>query len=169
MRIPHRTAFAAIFLACAGLIGTGMYLQHVLGLEPCPMCILQRYAFAAIGIVALVAAIHGPGAIAPKVYSALVVLLAMGGGGTSLRHSYLQRFPSDTQSCGTDLEFLINNFSLAQAFPRIFAGTGECSKVQWRMLGLSIPEWAFVWFLIFAALALWLAFRKDRDRPHFRQ
>lgn len=167
MRIPPRAAFAAIFLACAGLIGTAMYMQQELGLEPCPMCILQRYAFAAIGIVALVAAIHGPGTIATRLYAGLVVLLAMAGGGTSLRHSYLQRFPSDTQSCGADLEFLVNNFSLAQAFPKIFAGTGECSKVQWRMLGLSIPEWAFVWFLLLAAFALWLALRKTGVRPRF--
>jgi disulfide bond formation protein DsbB len=169
MRLSNRAAFAAVFIACAVLIGIAMYMQESLGLEPCPMCILQRYAFAAIGLVALVAAIHGPGAAATRAYSGLVVLLAMAGGGTSLRHSYLQRFPSDTQSCGADLEFLVNNFPLAQAFPRIFAGTGECAKVQWRMLGLSIPEWAFVWFLLFALFALWLAIRKRADRPYFRR
>jgi protein dithiol:quinone oxidoreductase len=167
MRLTNRAAFAAMFLLCAVLIGVAMYMQEELGLEPCPMCILQRYAFIAIGIVALVAAIHGPGAAATKVYSALVVLLALAGGGTSMRHSYLQRFPSDTQSCGADLEFLVNNFSLAQAFPKIFAGTGECAKVQWRMLGLSIPEWAFVWFLVLAVLAIWLAIRKPSARPLF--
>ena len=167
MRLPNRAAFAAVFLACAGLIGIAMYMQQELGLEPCPMCILQRYAFAAIGLVALAAAIHGPGVVATRVYAALVVLFAIAGGATSMRHSYLQRFPSDSQSCGADLEFLVNNFSLAQAFPKIFAGTGECAKVQWRMLGLSIPEWAFVWFLLLAAFALWLALRKAVSRPRF--
>ena len=167
MRLSPRTAFAAVFLSCAGLIGVGLYIQGVLGLEPCPMCILQRYAFVSIGVVALVAAIHGPGPIATRLYSGLVILFAIVGGGTSLRHSYLQRFPDESQSCGADLEFLVNNFPLSQAFPKIFAGTGECSKVQWSMLGLSIPEWAFVWFVIFAALALWLALRKTGDRPRF--
>ena len=168
MRLSNRAAFAAIFLACAALIGIAMYMQEQLGLEPCPMCILQRYAFMALGLVALVAAIHGPGVAATKAYSGLVLVFAIAGAGTSMRHSYLQRFPSDTQSCGADLEFLVNNFSLAQAFPKIFAGTGECAKVQWRMLGLSIPEWAFVWFVLFAAVAVWLAVRKSGSRPHFR-
>jgi protein dithiol:quinone oxidoreductase len=167
MRPSPRLVFAAVFLACAALIGTGIYMQEELGLEPCPMCILQRYAFVAIGLVALAAAIQGPGIIATRVYSGLVIVFAIVGGGTSLRHSYLQRFPNDSQSCGADLEFLVNNFPLSQAFPKIFAGTGECAKVQWSMLGLSIPEWAFVWFAIFAALAIWLAIRKTGDRPRF--
>jgi disulfide bond formation protein DsbB len=133
-------------------------MQEHLGLEPCPMCILQRYAFFAIGIVALVAAIHGPRGLALKVYGALVILFAVAGGGVAIRHSYLQHFPPGSETCGTDLDFLLDTFSLSQALPKIFAGTGSCSKVDWKMLGLSIPEWALVWYLIFAALALWIAF-----------
>ncbi|QJR15818.1 disulfide bond formation protein B [Usitatibacter palustris] len=160
MRLPSRAVFAAVFVACAGLIGLAMYMQHELGLEPCPMCILQRYAFMAVALVALVAAIHGPGKLGVRIYGGLALLFALAGAGTSIRHSYLQRFPDGSLSCGADLDFLINNFSLAQALPKMFAGTGECSKVQWRMLGLSIPEWALVWYLIFAVVAIWLIVRK---------
>jgi disulfide bond formation protein DsbB len=70
----------------------------------------------------------------------------------------MQRFPDPIGSCGVELEFLVNNFPLAQALPKIFAGTGECAKVQWRLLGLSIPEWALVWYLVFIAIAIWVAF-----------
>ena len=122
------------------------------------MCILQRLAFAAVGAVALVGAIHGPRAMAAKVYTGVLVLFAMAGAGTSMRHSFLQRFPNPSSSCGAELEFLIENFPLSQALPKIFAGTGECSKVQWRFLALSIPEWALVWFVILAAAAVWIAF-----------
>ena len=80
-----------------------------------------------------------------------------------MRHSYLQHFPPAMESCGTDLEFLLNTLPLTQALPKIFAGTGSCSKVDWKMLGLSIPEWALVWFVIFGAAALWVAFRKHRE------
>lgn len=153
-----RLAFAAIFAACAALIGIALYMQEEMGLEPCPMCILQRYAFAAIGIAALIGSIHGPRGAMLKVYAALVVLFAMAGGGVALRQSYVQHFPPATAACGTDLEFLVNAFPISQALPKIFAGTGDCSVVHWRMLGLSIPEWAFVWFLLFAATAAWLAF-----------
>src|SRR5438552_2257506 len=140
MRISPRLVFAAIFVACAGLLALAVFLQEQKGLEPCPMCILQRYAFIAIGAVALVGAIHGPRNVALKVYGALIVLVAIAGGGVSLRHSWLQHFPPATESCGTDLEFLVNTFPLSQALPKIFAGTGSCSKIDWTMLGLSIPE-----------------------------
>src|SRR5207237_2620459 len=93
MRNRIRLVFVAIFLACAMLIGIALYMQEQEGLEPCPMCILQRYAFVAIGAVALVAAIHGPQGMPLRAYSALVVLLAIAGGGVSARHSYLQHFP----------------------------------------------------------------------------
>jgi disulfide bond formation protein DsbB len=161
MRPTPRIIFAAIFVACAALIGYALFLQEREGLDPCPMCILQRYAVIAIGIVALVAAIHGPQRLALKVYGALIALLAIAGGGVSIRHSYLQHFPPKMESCGTDLDFLISNLPLSQALPKIFAGTGSCSKVDWTFLGLSIPEWTLVWFVIFAATAVWTAFIRE--------
>ena len=164
MRPTPRIVFAAIFLACAALIAFALFLQEREGLEPCPMCVLQRYAFVAVGLVALAAAIHGPRGAALKAYGVLVALLAMTGGGIAARHSWLQHFPPQTESCGTDLEFLVNTFPISQALPKIFAGTGSCSKVDWKMLGLSIPEWALVWFAIFAVAALWTAVA-NRNRP----
>lgn len=161
MRPTPRIVFTAIFVIAAGLIATAiLYFQQRLGLEPCPMCILSRYAFIALGLVALVAALHGPRGMALKVYGVLVALFAAAGIGISARHSYLQHFPPATESCGTDLEFLLETLPLTQAFPRIFAGTGSCSAVDWRLLGLSIPEWALVWFALFGAAALWISFRR---------
>ena len=167
-RLSPRAVFAAVFVACAGLIAYAIYLQEQEGLDPCPMCILSRYIFIAIGTVALVAAIHGPGRTGLKLYSSLIVLLAFAGIGVSARHSYLQHFPPKIESCGTDLEFLLNAFPLSQALPKIFAGSGSCSSVHWKLLGLSLPEWAGVWFLVFAALAIWVAFfRKNRGQATF--
>jgi disulfide bond formation protein DsbB len=158
MRTKVRIAFAAIAAACAAMLGFAIYyLQEEVGLEPCPMCILQRVAMMAIGATALVAAIHGPRGWGTRVYSGFIVLFAVAGGAVAMRHSYLQHFPPKFESCGTDLEFLLGNFPLVQALPKIFAGTGSCSKVDWKFLGLSIPEWTLVWFVIFAATAIWAA------------
>jgi disulfide bond formation protein DsbB len=80
-----------------------------------------------------------------------------------VRQSLLQRFPApEPAKCmAGDLDYLLGNLPLAQALPRIFAGTGDCAKVEWSLLGLSIAEWALVWFLLFVATAAWLAiFRK---------
>ena len=163
MQITPRIVFAAIVVGAASLIGTGIYyFQEQLGLEPCPMCILSRFCFIAIGVVALAAAIHGPKNLALKVYGALVALFAVAGVGVSIRHSYLQHFPPKMETCGTDLEFMLNTLPLTQALPKIFAGTGSCSAVDWKFVGLSIPEWALVWFLAFGAAALWTAFRKPQ-------
>ena len=150
--------FIAIAVACAAMMAYGIYyLQEELGLEPCPMCILQRYALIAIGVTALVAAIHGPRAWGLKVYAGLIALFAIAGGGVAMRHSYLQHFPPKVETCGSDLGFLMGNFPLSQALPKIFAGTGSCSKVDWKFLGLSIPEWTLVCLVAFAAAALWAA------------
>ncbi len=163
MKITPRIAFGFIFLVCAGLILNAIfYFQDYLGLDPCPMCVLSRYVFITIGVISLAAAIHGPRGLALKVYATLVALLALGGLGVSIRHSYLQHFPPKVESCGTDLEFLLNAFPISQALPKIFAGTGSCSAVKWKLLGLSIPEWAGVWYVIFIALALWIAFIRER-------
>ena len=165
MRVPSRAVFAATFVLCAAFLGVAIfYFQAVLGLEPCPMCILSRVCFMAIGAIALVGAIHGPGrgprGRAPRVYAALIALFALAGLGVSLRHSYLQHFPPAVESCGADLEFMLNALPLAQALPKIFAGTGSCSETQWSFIGLTIPEWAGVWFVVFGAAALWSAFRR---------
>jgi disulfide bond formation protein DsbB len=164
MRLSPRIVFAAIFVICVALTATAIfYMQEYLGLDPCPMCILQRYAFFAIALVALVAAIHGPERTPLKVYTALVIFFALAGGGVAVWHSYLQHFPPERETCGSDLDFLLSNFPLSQALPKIFAGGGSCSKVSWKMLGLSIPEWALVWFVIFALVSAWVGFfRKPR-------
>lgn len=158
MKITPRIVFAAIFVVCASLIAFGLYLQEQEGLDPCPMCILQRYAFITLGIVALVAAIHGPQRLTLKVYGGLVALIAIAGGGVAIRHSWVQHFPPKVETCGADLDFIVSSFPLSKALPKIFQGTGSCSTVDWTMMGLSIPEWALVWFAAFLVAGVWIAF-----------
>lgn len=161
-RVGPRAVFILVFLACAGLLGTALYLQEQKGLDPCPMCILQRYAFVAIGLTALVAALHGPRGVALKVYALVVVAFTLVGGGTAMRQSWLQHHPPKSESCGTDLEFLLENFPLSQALPKIFAGSGDCALVTWRFLGLSIAEWALAWFVLITLAVVWAAFFRKR-------
>lgn len=165
MPMKIRIVLALIPVICASLLAYGIYyLQEELGLEPCPMCILQRYALILIGATALVAAIHGPRDWGLKVYSGLIVLLAVAGGGVSMRHSYLQHFPPKAETCGSDLGFIVGHFPLTQALPKIFAGTGSCSAIDWKFLGLTIPEWTLVWFAIFAAAAIWAVLASRRPK-----
>jgi disulfide bond formation protein DsbB len=154
MMLRPRLVYGAMFAVCAGLIGFAMYLQHDLGLEPCPMCILQRYAFILIGLIALAAAVHDPQRAGRWIYSVLLVLIGGAGAGVAARHAWLERNPPKIFDCGADLGYMMDSFPLTEALPMIFRGTGDCTKVLWRFLGLSIAEWALVWFFIFTAAAI---------------
>lgn len=159
--------FAALFVLCAAFIAYALYLQHGDGLEPCPMCILQRYAFIAIGIIALAGALHNPGGRGTRMYAALVGLAALAGGGIAARQSWLQHNPPPLADCGPGLDFMIESFPLSQALPMIFRGSGDCSKVDWTFLGLSIAEWALIWFVVFfvTAILIWRASGARRRTP----
>lgn len=167
MNLSPRQIYLGIFIVCAGLIGFGLFLQHAQGLEPCPMCILQRYAFVLTGVIALVAALHNPQVIGRWTYSILILLATGFGGGVAIRHVYLEHNPPQIFDCGADLGFMMESFPLAEALPMIFRGTGDCSKVLWRFLGLSIAEWALIWFAIFIVAAIIAAVMKPPRRSMF--
>jgi len=152
-----RLIYLAVLLACAALMAFGLYLQHAEGLEPCPLCILQRYAFVVSGVIALVAALHAPGRIGAWIYGILLVLAAGTGAGIAGRQTWLQHNPPKVLDCGPDLAYMIDSFPLGEVLPKIFKGEGDCAKVVWKFLGLSIPEWALLWFIaiiVAAALAV---------------
>ncbi|MEJ8821324.1 disulfide bond formation protein B [Variovorax humicola] len=154
-----RRAFALICIACIGMLAFGMYLQHVVGLEPCPMCVVQRYALVLVAVFAAVAAATGRKAL--QVPAALLALLAaVGGGFTAARQSWLQWHPPEFISCGRDIYGMIETFPLQRALPMIFKGSGDCSKVDWTFLGLSIANWSFVAFGVFGLLLIVLMVRR---------
>lgn len=162
--LKPRLVFVAIFLGCAGLLLFGLYLQHALDLEPCPMCILQRYAFLAIGLIAGVAALQAPARAGTGIYAVIIALAATAGGGVAAWQTWLQHNPPQLADCGPGLEFMVESFPLTEALPMIFRGSGDCSKVQWSWLGLSIAEWSLVAFSGIFLVAAWTLARSLRAR-----
>jgi len=162
-----RLVFLLVFLACAGLMGFGLYLQHALNLQPCPLCIFQRYAFVMTGAVALVAAIHGPGRTGQAVYGALTVLAAGTGAAIAGRQTWLQHNPPNIFECGPDLQYLLESFPLTKVLPMVFQGEGDCAKAGWSFIGLSIAEWALLWFAAFLLAGLYCLLVRPR-RSVFR-
>jgi protein dithiol:quinone oxidoreductase len=159
-RAPRR-ALALICAACVGMLAFGLYLQHVVGLEPCPMCIVQRYAMLLVALAAgLGAAFRGRGAALAG--GSLMVLFAGFGAFTAARQSWLQWSPPEVASCGRDFYGMIENFPLKRAIPMIFRGSGDCTKVDWTFLGLSIANWSFLWFSFFILVAIVLVARQLR-------
>jgi len=152
-RLTSRRVYVLIVLACLGLLGFGLYLQHVVGLEPCPMCIVQRYAMIALAVVAAIAAAL-PGPRSHRWFGGLVLLIAGFGAFVAARQSWLQWYPPEIATCGRDFYGMIENFPLQRAIPMIFKGSGDCSAVDWTFLGGTIANWSFLWFLAFALLGL---------------
>jgi disulfide bond formation protein DsbB len=157
-RFPRRI-LALTALACAGLLVFGLYLQHAVGLEPCPMCIVQRYALLLVGVAAAVtAAFRGGHGFTVGV--ALMGLLAASGAFVAARQSFLQWYPPEILSCGRDLYGMIESFPLKRVIPMVFKGSGDCSIVDWTFLGLTIANWSFLCFTGIAVLALALLLRR---------
>jgi protein dithiol:quinone oxidoreductase len=154
-----RRVLALVSAACFAIIAAGIVLQQVYNLEPCPMCIVQRYAFILTGIVAGVgAAFKGRAA---HIGTALLMLVTAGFGAfVAARQSWLQWYPPEVVSCGRDFYGMIETFPLKRAIPMIFRGSGDCTKVDWSFLGLSFANWAFVWFSAFIVVALVLIARR---------
>jgi len=158
-----RRVLAAVALVCVALLAFGLYLQHVVGLEPCPMCIVQRYALVLIALVAGAAAAFRSRGVHLGA-SGLMLLLAAFGAFVAARQSWLQWYPPEIASCGRDFYGMIETFPLKRAIPMIFRGSGDCTKVDWTFLGASIANWSFVWFVIFGAVAVVVLRRQWRQR-----
>lgn len=156
-----RRVFAAISGVCIALLAFGMYLQHVVGLEPCPMCIVQRYALVLIAIIAALAGVTGKKSLQISTAVLLAVLAGLGAF-VAARQSWLQWYPPEVVSCGRDLYGMIETFPLQRAIPMIFKGSGDCSAVDWTFLGGSIANWSFLCFVLIGLLSLLLFTRQLR-------
>ena len=146
-----------IALSGIGMLLFGLYLQHVVGLNPCPMCIVQRYALIGVVVLALIGwRLRGRALAAAGL---LLALCAGFGAFTAARQSWLQWYPPEVVNCGRDFYGMVENFPLNRAIPMIFKGSGDCSKVDWTFLGGSIANWSFVCFVLFGLLGVWVTLR----------
>ena len=151
-----RKFFIVIFTICIGLLIFGLYLEHVQGLEACPLCIFQRIAYTAIIFIALIGAIHNPRNLLQNIYKLLMVISAITGAAIAGRQIWLQHLPPElVPECGPGLDYMFNVFPFGEALKMIFTGSGECAEVKWRFIGLSIAEWSLIMFIgIFIATIL---------------
>ncbi|MDP9600759.1 disulfide bond formation protein B [Variovorax sp. NFACC27] len=158
-----RRAFGLICLACVLMLAFGLYLQHVVGLEPCPMCIVQRYALVLVALfTGLAGAFRNVGL--RVVGGVLALLAALGGAYTAASQSWLQWYPPEVVSCGRDLYGMIETFPLKRALPMIFRGGGDCSKIDWSLFGLTLANWSFIAFVVLSLLLITLLLRSRRAR-----
>jgi protein dithiol:quinone oxidoreductase len=160
--ISRRSGNALGFLACAALMGYALYAQYGLGLQPCPLCIFQRVATIATGVLFLIAALHNPGARGARVYGALIGLAALCGVLISSRHIWIQAQPPGTvAACGADLNYLLEIMPLTEVVSKVLTGSGECGQVDWTFLGLSMPWWVAIALGVLGAWALMVNYKSQ--------
>ncbi len=150
------------FAVCCGLMGFALFAQHVLLLDPCPLCVFQRVAVISIGVIFLVAALHNPHGAGRIVYAVLLVVAAGAGAAVAGRHAWLQQLPPDqVPSCGPGLDYMLDTLPFTEVLSNVFSGSGECAEIVWQFLGLSMPAWVLVWMIAIGVAGLWNNLRRD--------
>ena len=157
----HRKVFLFIFLACVASMLIAAYMEHVMGLEPCPLCITQRAFVILVGMIALAAFAFNPRRVGQRVFAALGILACIFGGAFSTRQLWLQSLPEDqVPACGPGLAYMFEAFPFMDALKLLLQGDGNCAKVDWALFGVSIAGWTLILFVVLAAINLYQMLRK---------
>lgn len=167
LRPSFRVAFLLGFAACAALMAYALYSQYVLHLEPCPLCIFQRIAMIGLGLVFLAGGLAGPKSLLGRgFWAVLATLVAIAGATISARHMWIQSLPPDkVPACGAPLKDMLQmvkygGTTYGKVIVKVFEGSGECAKINWTFLGLTMPAWVLICFAALAAWALLAGFRR---------
>lgn len=162
MRWSYRLVSVLLVLTSIVGIAFALYLEHVQGLDPCPLCIFQRIGLIGMGLIALVALIHNPVSNLFKRFYAVLATLSIGWSvGVAARHVWLQHLPPDkVPSCGPGLDYLVDALPMKAVFQEVLSGSGECAAIDWTFLGQSLPVWSLLYFSLILLICLWQLFRK---------
>lgn len=151
------------FAVAVALMAAALFFQYVQHLEPCPLCIVQRWVVIAVGLVLLAGGLHSPRAWGQRVYGLLTILFASLGAAIAARHAWIQNLPPFQQpGCGADLDTMLDRFPVLKTAALVWAGTSDCATVTWSFLGLGMPAWLLAFFVVFFGLGLVLVLSPTR-------
>lgn len=162
MQLPSsRLLFSLAFLGCAGIISVALYLEHIVGLMPCPLCYVQRVAVILFGITCLLAALHNPPRLGQRIYAALSALATGLGIAAAGRQIWLQGLPEDQlPACLPSLEYMLEAFPIQDIISKMLHGTADCAEVNWTLLGFNLAEFSLLSFIMMLVFSLFIMLRK---------
>lgn len=161
LQASSRNLFFLAFLGSVLIMLGALYLEHGVGLEPCPLCILQRLAVIGFGLVCLIAALHGPARVGQRVYAALALLMAAAGAGVAGRQIWLQQVPADQlPACLPSLDYMLEALPFQEMLRLMLHGSADCAKISWTLFGISLPEWSLLAFIGMILFSLYLLLRR---------
>lgn len=153
---------AVVLIVIASMLFAIYYLEGVLYLDPCPLCMVDRAILVVIAIISLVALIHNSVGNMRVLYTSLSVIVSAGGIAVAARHIWLQGLPPDqVPECGPDLNYMLEVFPFAEVIKRIFTGSGQCAEVSWTLLGMTIPQQTLLLFIVLLLLTLFAHFQRQ--------
>ncbi len=156
--LAPRAVFLLIAATIASLFTVALYTQYVGGLDPCPLCMTQRFFYCTTALIAVLAAAHNR---YRPLYGALLAASAAAGAAVAMRQVWLQHLPpNEVPACGPSLEYMLQTLPFGDVLVRLFKGDGNCAVVDWRLIGLSMAEWSLLWFLLLATAGVGQALRK---------
>jgi disulfide bond formation protein DsbB len=162
---PRLVFFGLVLMAIFSILFALLYLEDILNLAACPLCMTQRVFVVLWGVFALIAVVHNPRGWGRRAYGALCALAAIAGGAVAARHVWLQHLPPDqVPACGPSLEYMLETLPFSETLSIVMMGDGNCADTMWTLLGLSIPEQTLALFVVVTAISLWQAFRKYPDQ-----
>lgn len=146
----ERRSLAFLGLFSLTVIGAALYLQFYRHADPCPLCILQRYAYLMIALFTLLGA-AAQGARVLKLAQILTLVAAAGGMAAASRQLWLLAHPFF--SCGFDaLQPILDKLPPAKILPFVFKVEGLCESPSAPILGLSLPAWSLLGYLLIFTL-----------------
>lgn len=149
-----------LFLVLMGM-GFALYLQFFQGLEPCSLCVFQRLAYIAYGLIALVAIIHHPKGWGGRIYAFLQIPVAILGLTIALRQIWIQSLPLDqVPACGPGINYLLQEFPLQKVAQIVWAGSSDCAIVTWRFWTLSMASWSAILFCVLLIISVFTMLKR---------
>ncbi len=159
--IPRRWLYLLGAVIVGILFCSALYLQYVMRQDPCPLCMIQRVIFIAIGVLFAIAALHNAKALGAKIYSVFIALFSLGGVAVASRHIWIQHLPKDeVPACGPGLDYMLKNFPMSEVWQELLHGSGECAAKGWTFLTLGIPEWSLIWYVLLGVFAVMVGWKK---------
>jgi len=153
-----RGDFILGLVACAAILTIALYMEFAMGLDPCMLCMSQRFVYLGLAFMFMLGALHNPYFGGHKRYGFFLLLLSLTGIALASRQLYLQNLPADlVPACGPSFSYMVEAFPFAEVLVSMIKGSGSCAEVQWSFLGLSIAGWSLVLFTLFAVYTLRLS------------
>ena len=156
-----RTVNLVAFLLTCSMIVMAAYLQFSKGLEPCPLCIVQRFIAVLLCVVFLVGVLHRSTTWWVRFHGFLITVIAGSGVAAAGRQVYLQTLPpNQLPPCAPNLSYILERLSWSDSIKFLVRGSADCAQIKWTLFNLSIPEWTIGLFALFTLVGLWEMFKK---------